>query len=164
MRDWVAPAAAVLTLVAAVAVTAWTAQGWRKDAIISQIRESNTAALAGMDRHAREVEAQYRRQEAAKEKAMEKEREEHRIALVQTASAVADAVGESERLRNVIATERRRAAQAARAAGRTVSAAEAPWVVLEECRRRYEEVAKDADELGDRLRIGAGYARAVKAQ
>lgn len=78
--------------------------------------------------------------------------------------ALADSRRESGRLRDTIATKRQLDAELAASTGRDPRAAQAPWLVLDECRHEYETVAGDADELTERARLGAGYARAVNAE
>lgn len=119
---------------------------------------------ADADRQARAAVEKARRLEQIKNDTLEEERANHLAALEIMGIALAGSRDESERLRGTIATERRRAATLAAAAGRDRAAAEAPWVVLDECRREYAQMARDADWLNERARLGAGYARAVMAE
>lgn len=141
--------------------SAWVAQGWRYQAKLSDVRAESLQALAELERGAREVESKFRQLEHLRQTELEKERENYLRAQQETALALDNARTESDRLRNIIAAERRKARAAAATTAGTVAASEAPWVVLEQCRREYEGLAKDADELTDRLRLAAGYARVV---
>lgn len=107
---------------------------------------------------------QARRAEHIKIQALEEERETHIKALEVMGDALLESRDQSSRLRDTIAAERRRATEVASTTGGDRSAAAAPWVVLDACRREYEQMAADADRLNERARLAAGYARAVNAE
>lgn len=157
MPSWARVVLPLLALVIASSATAWLVQGWRYDARIERMLAEHAQAISEAQSRARAIEQQMHAQ-------LEIERENHQRDLRETQAALAAARDQSERLRNTIAAERRRATEAARAAGADPRAAAAPWVVLEECRAEYAEVARAADELSARLRLAAGYARAVNAE
>jgi len=119
-------------------------------------RQASEEALAAAER-ARQVEQ-------IKIKAMEKEREDYVDALATARAALDDSHRQSGRLRDVIATERRKAAALAIASGGNPASATTPWVVLQDCHREYAALAADADELNNRLRLAVGYARAISAE
>jgi len=116
-------------------------------------RQAADAALAAAE--------QARQVEQVKIKALEKERESYVDALTTARAALDDARKQSDRLRNTIAAERRRAAALAVASGGNPASAATPWLVLEECHREYAALAANADELNNRLRLAIGYARAM---
>lgn len=102
--------------------------------------------------------------EQVKIRTLEKERATQLETVRIMGLALADSRRESERMRTTIATERQHAAELATAAGRDPGAAQAPWLVLDECRQEYGAVAEDADALTERARLGTGYARSVNAE
>lgn len=102
--------------------------------------------------------------EQVKIRTLEEERAKQLDAVRIMGLALADSRRESGRLRDTIATERQLAVELAAGTGRDPGAAQAPWLVLDECRQEYETVAGDADELTERARFGTGYARAVNAE
>lgn len=153
----------VLVAGAAAFVThkAWQA---RADLIKSQHREMILSMSLDAEERARMAVELARRTEHIKIKALEEERETHIKALEVMGNALLESRDESSRLRNTIAAERRRATDLAAATGGDTAAAAAPWLVLDACRREYAQLARSADELNERARLAAGYARAVNAE
>jgi 1,4-alpha-glucan branching enzyme len=152
-----------ISVTLAVASGVWAVQNWRHQARISQLREDVATQMVAIERNARQIEARYRELEQLRQREMEKERENYLRAQQETALALDTARDESDRLRRLIAAERNKARQLAQSSAGNIDAAQAPWVVLEACRREYESVAKDADELANRLRLAAGWSRAIEA-
>lgn len=77
-------------------------------------------------------------------------------------AAIASAHSSADRLRRTI-TDQKRQLATAQATARAHASATACWVVLDESVREYEAVARDADGLVERIRIGQGWARAIES-
>lgn len=123
---------------------------------------------AGVDRtqleaaaNARQIEAQYRRQEqevvADYMSRLEKANEATRLSNAERDLAA----GAAGSLRDAIAAQRARAAQAAARAGLSEQAATRAWDVLKACTDEYAALARDADAAIDKMREGDAWARAV---
>lgn len=114
--------------------------------------------------NARQIEAQYRRQEqemvADYMSRLEKANEDVRLSNAERDLAAATAGS----LRDVIATQRARAAQAAARAGLSEQAATRAWDVLKACTDEYAALARDADAAIDGLREWDAWAKAVSRQ
>ena len=112
--------------------------------------------------NARQIEAQYRRQEqetvADYTSRLEKANEAVRISNAERDLATSSAGS----LRDAIATHRARAAQAAAQAGLSEQAATRAWDVLKACSDEYAALARDADAAIDGLRVGDAWAKSVK--
>jgi len=111
--------------------------------------------------NARQIEAQYRRQEqevvADYTSRLEKANE-----AVRVSNAERDlAAGTAGSLRDAIAAQRARAAQAAARAGLSEQAATRAWDVLKACTDEYAALARDADAAIDGLREGDAWAKAA---
>ena len=113
------------------------------------------------DARARQIEAQYRRQEqelAADYAA----RLEQALESVRQSSAERDrAAGVADGLRGAIAAQRARAAQAAARAGLSEQAAARAWDIFKACADEYAALARDADAAIDGMREGAAWAQAA---
>lgn len=111
--------------------------------------------------NARQVEAQYRRQEqevvADYTSRLEKANEATRLSNAERDLAA----GAAGSLRDTIAAQRARAAQAAARAGLSEQAATRAWDVLKTCTDEYASLAADADRTVDGLREGHAWASAV---
>ncbi|HYG45596.1 MAG TPA: hypothetical protein VEA17_21935 [Bordetella sp.] len=111
--------------------------------------------------NARQIEAQYRRQEQ-EVVADYTSRLEKAHGAIQVSNAERDlAVGTAGSLRDVIATQRARAAQAAARAGISEQAATRAWDVLKACTDEYAAMARDADAAIDGLREADAWAKAA---
>lgn len=129
----------------------------KHDAALAELRAD--AAVA-----AQRAAEDARRAEQKKIQSLEEERANYLVALDIMGLALADSRDESERLHSAVTLERRRASQLAATAGGNSAAAETPWLVLDECRREYAQMAQYADQLTERARLAAGYARTVNAE
>lgn len=165
---WLLPYAAVAAIAAS---SAWGVQGLRYQARLAQLNAKlhsfsakASETLLEAEKNVRFALEAVRETEHRKITALEAERAAHLTAMAEAEAALADSRQHADGLRRTIAAERRRAAEIATAAGGNPAAAEAPWVVLEECRREYAEMGRDADELNEQARFAAGYARAVNAE
>jgi len=165
---WLLPYAAVAAIAAS---SAWGVQGLLYQARLAQLdaklQRVSARAIEDLweaEKNVRLALEAVRETEHRKATALEAERAAHLNAMAEAEAALADSRQHADSLRRTIAAERRRAAEAATAAGGNPAAAEAPWVVLEECRREYAEMGRDADELNEQARLAAGYARAVNAE
>jgi hypothetical protein len=111
--------------------------------------------------NARQIEAQYRRQEqevvADYTSRLEKAHEATRLSNAERDLAA----GAAGSLRDAIAAQRARAAQAAARAGFSEQAATRAWDVLKTCTDEYAALAADADRTVDGLREGHAWASAV---
>lgn len=111
--------------------------------------------------NARQIEAQYRRQEqevvADYTSRLEKAHEATRLSNAERDLAA----GTAGSLRDAIAAQRARAAQAAARAGLSEQAATRAWDVLKTCTDEYASLAADADRTVDGLREGHAWASAV---
>lgn len=111
--------------------------------------------------NARQIEAQYRRQEqevvADYTSRLEKAHEETRLSNAERDLAA----GTAGSLRDAIAAQRARAAQAAARAGLSEQAATRAWDVLKTCTDEYAALAADADRTVDGLREGHAWASSV---
>lgn len=123
--------------------------------------EGVTRAQLEAAANARQIEAQYRRQEqelatdyAAR---LEEANEATRLSIADRDLLAASADG----LRVTIAAQRARAAQAAARAGVSEQAATRAWDVLKTCTDEYAALAADADRTIDGLRAGHAWASAV---
>lgn len=114
--------------------------------------------------NARQIEAQYRRQEqemvADYASRLEKANEAVRVSNAERDLAASTAGS----LRDVIANQRARAAQAAARAGISEQSATRAWDVLKACTDEYAALARDADAAIDGLREGDAWAKAVSRQ
>lgn len=106
---------------------------------------------------------QARAAEIAAQTEMEKARHDAHEQKQISEAAVASARNSAERLRKTISDQKRQLATA-QSAARANAAATTCWGVLDESIGRYEAVARDADGLIERIRIGQGWARAVSGQ
>lgn len=113
--------------------------------------------------NARQIEAQYRRQEqevvADYTSRLEKAHEAIRLSNAERDLAA----GAAGSLRDAIAAQRARAAQAAARAGLSEQAATRAWDVLAACSREYAALAADADRAVDGVRQADAWARAAAA-
>lgn len=111
--------------------------------------------------NARQIEAQYRRQEqevvADYTSRLEKAHEATRLSNAERDLAA----GAAGSLRDAIAAQRARAAQAAARAGLSEQAATRAWDVLKTCTDEYAALAADADRTVDGLGEGHAWASAV---
>ncbi|WP_313064781.1 hypothetical protein [Achromobacter animicus] len=111
--------------------------------------------------NARQIEAQYRRQEqevvADYTSRLEKAHEAIQVSNVERDLAV----GTAGSLRGTIDAERTRAAQAAARAGLSEQAATRAWDVLKACTDEYAALARDADAAIDGLREADAWAKAA---
>lgn len=111
--------------------------------------------------NARQIEAQYRKQEqdmaARYASRLEEANEAIRVSNSQRDLAVDTADG----LRGTIAAQRARASQAATRAGLSQQATTRAWDVLKACTDEYAALARDADAAIDGLRRLAAWAKAV---
>lgn len=111
--------------------------------------------------NARQIEAQYRRQEqemvADYTSRLEKAHEATRLSNAERDLAA----GAAGSLRDAIAAQRARAAQTAARAGLSEQAATRAWDVLKACTDEYAALARDADAAIDGLREGDAWAKAV---
>lgn len=111
--------------------------------------------------NARQIEAQYRRQEqevvADYTSRLEQAHEETRLSNAERDLAA----GTAGSLRDAIAAQRARAAQAAARAGLSEHAATRAWDVLKACTAEYAALARDADAAIDGLREGDAWAKAA---
>ncbi|WP_334166343.1 hypothetical protein [Achromobacter mucicolens] len=111
--------------------------------------------------NARQIEAQYRRQEqemvADYTGRLEKANEAIQVSNVERDLAA----GVAGSLRDAIAAQRARAAQAASRAGLSEQAATRAWDVLKACTDEYAALAGDADAAIDGLREGDAWAKAA---
>lgn len=157
MMGWkgYATAAAVGALLISVSVIAWNVHGAAEFA--SGLAHEQLAAAA----NARQIEAQYRRQEqemvADYTSRLEKANEDVRLSKAERDLAN-DAAGS---LRDAIAAQRARAAQAAARAGISEQAATRAWDVLKACTDEYAALARDADAVIDGVREGDAWAKAA---
>lgn len=111
--------------------------------------------------HARQIEAQYRRQEQEM-MADYASRLENAHEATRLSNAERDlAVGVAGSLRDIIAAQRARAAQAAARAGLSEQAATRAWDVLKACTDEYAALARDADATIDGLRESDAWAKAA---
>lgn len=111
--------------------------------------------------NARQIEAEYRRQEqelvADYTSRLEKAHEATRLSNAERDLAA----GAAGSLRDAIAVQRARAAQAAARAGLSEQAATRAWDVLKACTDEYAALARDADAAIDGLREGDAWAKAM---
>lgn len=111
--------------------------------------------------NARQIEAQYRRQEqelvADYTGRLEKANEAIRLSNAERDLAA----GAAGSLRDAIAVQRARAAQAAARAGVSEQAATRAWDVLKACTDEYAALARDADAAIDGLREGDAWSKAA---
>lgn len=154
---WKGYAAAVVVGAALIAggVIAWNAHG--NSRYRAGVEQTELAAAA----NARQIEAQYRRQEqevvADYTSRLEKAHE-----AIQVSKAERDlAIGAAGSLRGTIDAERTRAAKAAARAGLSEQAATRAWDVLKACTEEYAALAGDADAAIDGLREADAWARAA---
>ncbi|ADP17328.1 hypothetical protein AXYL_04008 [Achromobacter xylosoxidans A8] len=114
--------------------------------------------------NARQIEAQYRRQE--QEMAAEyASRLENANEAIRLSNAERDsAAGAADSLRDAIVAQRARAAQAAARAGLSEQAATRAWDVLKACTDEYAALARDADGVIDGMREGDAWAKALQAR
>lgn len=114
-----------------------------------------------MAANARQIEAQYRRQEhelvADYTSRLEKANEAIRLSNAERDLAA----GAAGSLRDAITVQRSRAAQAAARAGVSEQAATRAWDVLKACAGEYAALAADADGAVDGLREGDAWAKAA---
>lgn len=147
---WIGGAAVVLVLGAAFALN-----GARREA--AGVARTQLEAAA----NARQIEAQYRRQEqelvADYTGRLEKANEAIRLSNSERDLAA----GAAGSLRDAIAVQRARAAQAAARAGLSEQAATRAWDVLKACTDEYAALARDADAAIDGLREGDAWAKAA---
>ncbi|WP_258129254.1 hypothetical protein [Achromobacter anxifer] len=150
-----AAAAIVGALLIAAGVVAWSANGAAKFAAGRAMERLEAAA------NARQIDAQYRRQEqemvAYYASRLEEAHEATRISNSERDLAVDTADG----LRGAIAIQRARASQAAARAGLSQQAATRAWDVLKTCTDEYAALARDADAAIDDLRPITAWANAV---
>lgn len=150
-----AAAAALGALLIAAGIAAWGAHGAAKFAAGRAMERLEAAA------NARQIEAQYRRQEqevvADYTSRLEKANEATRLSNAERDLAA----GATNGLRGAIDAERARAAQAAARAGLSQQAATRAWDVLKTCTDEYAALARDADAAIDGLRPLAAWAKAV---
>lgn len=111
--------------------------------------------------NARQIEAAYRRQEqevvADYTGRLEKANEAIRLSNAERDLAA----GTAGSLRDAIAAQRARAAQAAARAGISEQAATRAWDVLKACTDEYAALARDADAAIDGVRPGDAWAKAA---
>lgn len=153
-RGYAAALAAGAVLVAGM-VTAWKVHG------SGQFAAGQAQARLEAAANARQIEAQYRRQEqemAADYVArLEKVNEETRLSNAERDLAA----GAAGSMRDIIAAERTRATKAAARAGLSEQAATRAWDVLAACTREYAALAADADGAIDGLRTEDAWAKAA---
>lgn len=147
---WIGGAAVVLALGAGVLL-----YGAHREAVGVTRTQLEAAA------NARQIEAQYRRQEqelvADYTGRLEKANEAIRLSNAERDLAA----GAAGSLRDAIAVQRARAAQAAARAGLSEQAATRAWDVLKACTDEYAALARDADAAIDGLREGDAWAKAA---
>lgn len=157
MMGWkgYATAAAVAALLVSAGVIAWNVHGAAEFA--SGRAHEQMAAAA----NARQIEAQYRRQEqevaADFASRLENANEAVRRSNAQRDLATSTAGG----LLDTIDAERTRAAKAASRAGLAERSATRAWDVLAACTREYAALAGDVDATIDGLRSGDAWAKAA---
>ncbi|CAO3887287.1 hypothetical protein [Achromobacter mucicolens] len=154
---WKGYAAAAVVGAALIAggVIAWNAHG--NSRYRAGVEQTELAAAA----NARQIEAQYRRQEQETAADYARRLEEANEA-VQVSNAERDlAVGTAGSLLGTIDAERARAAKAAARAGLSEKAATRAWDILKACTEEYAALAGDADAAIDGLREGDAWAKAA---
>ncbi|MBK1780547.1 hypothetical protein JHL22_04895 [Advenella sp. WQ 585] len=105
---------------------------------------------------------QARAAEIAAQTEMEKVRHDANEQKQISDAAIASAHSSADRLRRTI-TDQKRQLATAQATARAHASAAACWGILDESIREYEAVARDADGLVERLRIGQGWARVIES-
>lgn len=147
---WIGGAAVVMVLGAA-----FLLYGAHREAVGVARTQLEAAA------NARQMEAQYRRQEqelvADYTSRLEKANEATRLSNAERDLAA----GAAGSLRDAISVQRARAAQAAARAGLSEQAATRAWDVLKACTDEYAALARDADAAIDGLREGDAWAKAA---
>jgi len=157
VTGWKAYSAAGLAGAALIAagVVSWNAHGAR------QYRAGVEYTMLAAAANARQIEAQYRRQEHEMAADYMRRLEEANEAI-RLSNAERDlAAGAAGSLRDAIAVQRARAAKEAARAGLSEQAATRAWDVLKACTDEYAALAGDADAIIDGLREGDAWARAV---
>jgi len=139
----------------AAGVVAWNAHG------DSRFREGMERTKLEAAANARQIEAQYRRQEQDMVADYARRLEEANEAI-RLSNAERDlAAGAAGSLRDAIAVQRARAAQAAARAGLSEQAATRAWDVLKACTDEYAALARDADAAINALRPGDAWAKSA---
>lgn len=155
-KGYAAVAACGAVLVAGAAI-AWNVHG------ANQFAAGRVQAQLEAAASARQIEAQYRRQEqelvADYTGRLEKANEATRLSNAERDLAA----GAAGSLRDAIAVQRARAAQAAARAGLSEQAATRAWDVLKACTDEYAALARDADAAIDAARPWDAWAKAVSA-
>lgn len=157
LAGWKGYAAAAVAGAALIAggVIAWNAHG------NSRYRAGVEQTELAMAANARQIEAQYRRQEQEMAADYARRQEEANEAI-RLSNAERDlAAGAAGSLRDAIAIQRARAAKAAARAGLSEKAATRAWDVLKACTEEYAALAGDVDAAVDGLREGDAWAKAA---
>lgn len=153
-KGYAAVAVVGAALVAGAAI-AWNVHG------ANQFTAGRVQAQLEAAASARQIEAQYRRQEqelvADYTGRLEKANEATRLSNAERDLAA----GTAGSLRDAIAAQRTRAAQAAARAGVSERSATRAWDVLKACTDEYAALAADADAAVDGLRAGDAWAKAA---
>ncbi|MCG7324266.1 hypothetical protein [Achromobacter sp. ACRQX] len=157
LTGWEGFAAAAISGAAltAAGVVVWNAHGDSR--FRAGVEQTKLEAAA----NARQIEAQYRRQEQEMVADYARRLEEANEAI-RLSNAERDlAAGAAGSLRDAIAVQRARAAQAAARAGLSEQAANRAWDVLKACTDEYAALARDADAAIDAIRPGDAWSKAV---
>lgn len=157
MPNWLRTILPITALVVASLAAGWAINGWRHEARLQSVMAEQIERQALVLEMTRDIEQRMNQY-------LEKERETYESTIREMQAALDAADSQSDRLRNTIAAERRRAAALAASTGGDHGASASPWVVLDECREEYVKVAKAADDLAARLGLAAGYAKAVSQE
>lgn len=120
---------------------AWTWQGSRNYEAGREYERQQAEAAA------RQIDAEWRKRERQKQAEWDETYAQITKQRGAALAAAADAAAAGGSLREQIANARARAAEAARAAGRSERAATAAWDVLQECRAEYQALAAEAERV-----------------
>lgn len=125
-----------------------------------QYQRGHDAAQTAHKLELAKLNEQARAAEIAAQTEMEKVRHDAYEQKQISDAAIASAHSSADRLRRTI-TDQKRQLATAQATARAHAAAASCWVVLDESVREYEAVARDADGLVERIRIGQGWAEVI---
>ena len=127
-----------------------------------QYQRGHDAAQTAHKLELARLNEQARAAEIAAQTEMEKVRHDAYEQKQISDAAIASAHSSADRLRRTI-TDQKRQLASAKSAARANAASAACWIVLDESVREYEAVARDADGLVERIRIGQGWARVIES-
>lgn len=127
-----------------------------------QYERGHSAAQTAHKLELAKLNEKARAAEIAAQTEMEKVRHDAHEQKQISEAAVASAHTAADRLRRTI-TDQKRQLATAQSAARANAAAASCWGVLNESVREYEAVARDADGLVERIRIGQGWARVIES-